>query len=466
MIVWPLKFRESASGHLIFADDAGTYFKSSQDFLDRYVHERFSDEDRQYLLEAGHAFEKEGDLSYIGYGCRWSRRQSITSELSYVILVPTLRCNLSCSYCQVSRAAENALGYDWSNEMLASVLKFFDGLAATDIKIEFQGGEPTLRLDLLNAVRDFCRKRFRRVEFVVCTNLQVLGEAEWAFFDASDTFISTSLDASRSLHKAQRTETIQATDKFFENLQRAVQSYGERVSALPTIDADNPPDLNELIDLYERFGFTSIYMRPINHHGFARRKGQIDGIAWSRLHAKFIELLIERNFQSSTIIEEYYFSQCLRRVLRTGQDSHVDLRNPNFVGANYVVVDYDGRLFPTDEARMLYRIGHIDLSIGHVATGFDDCAVESLNGASLNNFDPDCIHCPYQAFCGTDVVDDISRYDRVDIPRPSTWFCKRQTAVFDLVFELLYRNDEKTRYSLSRWSGLQSLPPELAPVHP
>ena len=35
------------------------------------------------------------------------------NSLNYIIAIPTLRCNFSCSYCQVSRASVNSKGYDW-----------------------------------------------------------------------------------------------------------------------------------------------------------------------------------------------------------------------------------------------------------------------------------------------------------------------------------------------------------------
>jgi radical SAM protein with 4Fe4S-binding SPASM domain len=220
----------------------------------------------------------------------------------------------------------------------------------------------------------------------------------------------------------------------------------------------DPPDLSELIDIYQEHGLSSIYLRPINHQGFARRLGQRDDEIerWNALHADFIELLIERNAETGSDLQEYYFSQCLKRVLHSGIDNHVDIRNPNLFAIDYLVVDFNGTLYPTDESRMLSRTGQIDLSIGSVKAGIETKKIADLNSASLNNFDPDCIHCPYQAFCGTDLVDDISRYGRVDVPRLSTWFCKRHMALFDKVFELMYRNDEKTKRSLALWAGLQT----------
>ncbi|MES0200407.1 hypothetical protein [Mesorhizobium sp. M0011] len=80
-----------------------------------------------------------------------------------------------------------------------------------DIKIEFQGGEPLLRVDLLEAVRDLCREKFSQGQFVVCTNLQRLDARAWAFLDAEDTLISTSLDGDRVTHERQRSHDSEVT---------------------------------------------------------------------------------------------------------------------------------------------------------------------------------------------------------------------------------------------------------------
>ena len=236
---------------------------------------------------------------------------------------------------------------------------------------------------------------------------------------------------------------------------------------MATVDIDDPPDLDALIDTYERFGLTSTYLRPVNYQGFARRRSpNADDLRrWNGLYGSFIDRLIERNFQAGGVMEEFYFSHCLRRVLRPGQDGHVDLRNPSLPATDYIVVDYDGRLYPSDEARMLARIGHVDLSVGTAREGIDRAKVDALIPSSLNNFDPDCIHCPYQPYCGTDPIDDVSRYGRHDLPRADTWFCGRQLFVFDRIVKLIYCRDERDLFSLRHWAGLSSWPASLAPVH-
>jgi His-Xaa-Ser system radical SAM maturase HxsB len=467
MTVWPLKFRQRDDA-ILFADDAGGFFRSDEAFLDRYATGRLTNDDSAFLAANGHVFDEADDLDYTGFAYRWAGRQGRSGEIDYLILVPTLRCNLACSYCQVSRADERARGHDWTEETLAAVLRFLESLPTEKIKIEFQGGEPLLRVDLLEKVRAFCRRRFAKVEFVVCTNLQTLGPVEWAFLASEDTFVSTSIDGNRDAHRRQRTLTDDRTSEFFANLRSAVDRFGNgRVSALPTIDVDRPPELGSVVDTFAEFGIRSIYLRPVNHQGFARKRHSARHVVdrWNELYGRFIDLLIERNAAGGEPIEEYYFVHCLRRVLRTGIDGHVDIRNPNFLGRDYLVIDFDGRFFPTDEARMMTRVGQIDLSIGNVVDGLETGRLDVLNENAINTFDPDCVHCPYQAFCGVDLLDEISREGRIDMPKTSTDFCRRHMFIFDRIFDLIYSDDPKVLHSLALWSGVQSFPTDLAPVH-
>ena len=332
----------------------------------------------------------------------------------------------------------------------------------------FREGSRFCGSNILERVRSFCRDRFSRSQFVVCTNLQAVSPDAWAFLEADDTFVSTSLDGDIPRHQRQRTRDAETTSGFLANLDEALRRLGVgKVSALPTIDIDNPPDPISLIEAFEARGLTSIYLRPINQQGFARRRPAAAGSRrrWNAYHADFVEALIRHNFASGRRTEEYYFSHCLKRVLWLGVDRDVDLRNPSAFGMDYVVIDHDGRLYPTDEARMLARTGMVDLSIGSVMDGLDVERVATLNAAALNDFEPDCIHCAFQPFCGSDPVDNISRCGRIDAPKADEWFCTRQTSVFDKVFELLYRSDEAARFSLGAWLDLPEWPADAAAVH-
>ncbi len=468
MTVFPLKFRALPSNEVFFSDDAGGYFKSDRAFLHRYALDRLDRDDFAFLTRNGHSFDEIGDLAYSGFEHRFASRLHVPGGLDYVILVPTLRCNLACGYCQVSRVNENTPGFDWNDDTVEAVIAFLENLSTDKVKIEFQGGEPTLRLDILRRIREFCHAKFMQSEFVVCTNLQDISDDAWTFFELPDVFVSTSLDGDIATHHAQRTFSDARTGQFLSNLDLALKRLGRgKVSALPTIDPRRPPPATSVIETYASRGMHSIYLRPINFQGFARKKYGAKGSTstWNDYYLAFIDELVEYNWRAELPIEEFYFVHCLRRILRAGHNGHVDLRNPNIVGHGYVVVDHDGKLYPTDEARMLTRVGQFDLSMGDVFSGIARAPIDALNDEALNNFHPDCVHCVYQPFCGVDLIDDLSRYGRIDVPKHLTEFCQRHLAVFDKIFAMIYSDDPKIRKSLAIWAGVPSFDPSLARWH-
>jgi His-Xaa-Ser system radical SAM maturase HxsB len=467
----PLRTRPLPNGEALCVSDTGQFFAGSAGFLGRLAYQALSDEDWDALKSEGVAIAEKDELGAGAYGYGVAERLTPPGLLDYLILVPTLRCNLSCSYCQVSRAGVKQPGFDWTDETLVAVLKMLDGLPTHRIKVEFQGGEPTLRPDLIRAVMERCA-RFAERQFVICTNLQELSPDILDLFDRDDVYISTSLDGDAVTHDRNRTGRPAsaggkgATGAFFDNLSFVLDRYGPRkVSALPTIDAGAPPDIDDLIESYAGRGLNSIFLRPINYQGFARKRhaaSRQQGEAWRDYHRAFVRNIIVRNWQDrSRVLEESYFSICLRRVFQPGRDRYVDLRNPNPMGLDYIVVDHDGQVYPTDEARMLSRAGVIDLAIGDVEQGWATPARDALNFHATNQFDPACQRCAYQPFCGRDLVDDLSRYGRVDMPRTETDFCRRHLSIFDFIFELIYEDDPAVHYSLSRWLRLPGTPHAL-----
>jgi len=455
---FPAKFRDVDAGSIFMSNEAGDFFFTNEQFLDAYAAGTTTEADDQFLQNQGFQSQSSNDLYFYSYLSRLVKRQTYRTELSYIILVPTLRCDLSCSYCQVSRVAENAIGFDWSEETTEHVINFLDGLETKSIKIEFQGGEPTIRMDLLSRISSFCRQKFDEAQFVVCTNLQRLDEEVLTYYDNEDVTISTSLDGDINTHTKNRTVDHEITDRFFANLDFVLKRFGpNKVSALPTIELSEDFDPTALYEAYASYGFKSIYFRPVNYQGFARKKhsDSIDNFAlWRKVYFNFLDLLISEAADNPNPIDEYYFTLCLKRFFQAGHDSHVDLRNPNPFGRDYLLVDYDGQIYPTDEARMLARVGQVDLSMGKIGSNFDTEKLNQLNYLNMNNIHEECIHCAYQYACGTDLVDDLSRYGRVDIPKVDTWFCRKQLAIFDRIAGDLASDNRNVLSVYERWMGL------------
>lgn len=406
------------------------------------------------LIDEGLACASSDRLGGVSSAWKTARIHYAPDRLDYIILVPTLRCNLSCSYCQVSRAPLTQTGFDWSDKTLADVLSVIDRIEGRSIKIEFQGGEPTLRCDHMRAVIERC-ERFEERSFVICTNLERLDDEIEALIARPDVHVSTSLDGDAQTHARNRT----GSTNFRKNLRRILDLHGpSKVSALPTVNAMQPPEIDSLLDAYVEFGLTSVFLRPITFHGFARKRHEASRepeANWFCYYRAFVDRLIARNWErADAVMEETYLSICLRRIAQPGRERHVDLRSPNLVGVDYIVIDYDGTVYPTDEARMLARARVVDLSIGTARDGWDSEARQLLNTHATNTGDPDCERCAYQPYCGRDIIDDIARYGTIELPRHETAFCRRHLFMFDLAFELLDSADPGVRYSVGKWLGI------------
>ncbi|SFQ97355.1 radical SAM protein [Poseidonocella sedimentorum] len=398
-----------------------------------------------------------------------ARQHARASVANYFILVPTLRCNLMCDYCQVSRVAERATGFDWDDTVLDEVTALILQSPATELTLEFQGGEPLLRTDLIRALRQRLSDAGRETRTVICTNLQVVGEDAWSLLAQPDVLISTSFDGTWAAHQRHRTQSPTATSVFRENLRRALDAFGsDRVSLTSTLDPANPPDPKEVIAEMRELDIRTLFLRPVNYQGFARKKfgGVREDAQWDQYYLAFIDQLIEDNLRHQITLGEYYFSYLLRRVLDPRRDEHVDLRNPAPLGRDYLVVGERGDIFPTDEARMLFRTGQIDLRIGHVSTGLDLAKIAQLNIHADNRTDPECGNCVYQAVCGRDLVDDISRYGRIDVPRHRTRHCQRHMAIFDHVMRKLVTAEAAELDVIARMCGLKAIDPAAyRPAH-
>jgi hypothetical protein len=116
-----LRFRKADSGHLAI-DDTGRFFKATPDFSARWANGQFAASEARSLLEQGILSSRDDALANVARMRAAALRAIAPTELDYLILVPTLRCNLSCSYCQVSRADENSVRHDWSEETLSAAV--------------------------------------------------------------------------------------------------------------------------------------------------------------------------------------------------------------------------------------------------------------------------------------------------------------------------------------------------------
>ena len=278
----------------------------------------------------------------------------------------------------------------------------------------------------------------KHIEFVIASNLALLSDEILRFCKANDVLLSTSLDGPVDLHNKNRPrpggDSYQLAVK---GIKLAQQALGfDRVGALMTTTEASLERVEEVIDEYVALGLSGIFLRPLSPYGFAIKTKafqRYDATRWLKFYTRGLRYILDMN-RKGTRFREFYASVVLQRMLTDRPTGYVDLRSPAGVGLGALVYNYDGKVFASDEGRMLAEMGDNTFEIGHVSTAtyrtliLSDKLVEIVS-ASLTQCAPECADCVYEAHCGADpVYHHATQGDPVGI-KPLSEFCARQKGV-------------------------------------
>jgi His-Xaa-Ser system radical SAM maturase HxsB len=380
------------------------------------------------------------------------------------IFVVTLRCDHSCQYCQVSRAAVDARGKDMSMETASAAVERVFESPADALTIEFQGGEPALRFDLVREIVRLARERNvsegRDLRFTMATTLHLMGEAELAFCAEAGIHLSTSIDGPVDLHTRQRPNPGRDSgERTLASLARARAVLGhDGVAALPTLTRAALADPRAVIDVYRALGFSSVFLRPLSPYGFAlktRRALGYDTAAFLAFYEQALDYVLELN-RAGESFEETTAAILLRHIMTPFHSGYVDLRSPAGAGVGVLVYNYDGLVYPTDEARMAAETGDRRFALGSVHSPLgallDSPAMRWLARGAVAEAQPGCDRCAFVPYCGADPVHHAAVQGEPDAPRAGSDFCIRQTGMFDLLFRRMAAGEPETLRTFTAWA--------------
>ena len=220
-------------------------------------------------------------------------------------------------------------------------------------------------------------------------------------------------------------------------------------SPLLTVTRDHLGRLREVVDEYVRLGFSGIFIRPLNPFGLARQEWATLGYTpeeFVHAYEDALAYIIDINL-AGRFFSEFYSTLLLTRILTPFSTGFVDLQSPTGAGIGGVVYDYDGTVYPSDEARMLAREGDRRFALGNVHTdGYADIflgkTLKALVRDTCIESLPECADCAYHLYCGTDPVRNYVESGDVAGHRPTSTFCREHTLLFDYLFDRLREDDE------------------------
>ncbi|WP_338661296.1 His-Xaa-Ser system radical SAM maturase HxsB [Pararoseomonas sp. SCSIO 73927] len=451
----PLRFERLSAGRVVVANAVGDLLVLSQAELDRLVALALRPGDGLYeraterLLVAREG--AKAPLQLLALRLR-SRMAFLRDATALHILVVTLRCEHSCPYCQVSRRNTGAERYDMSEETALLALEVAMDSPSKAIKVEFQGGEPLLNFPLIRfaveAAERMATVRGKVVEFVIATNLALLDDEILTFCRDHHIHLSTSLDGPADLHNRNRPRPGGNSHALaVAGIQRVQEVLGrDRVGALMTTTDASLDRVEEIIDEYVGLGLDGVFLRPLSPYGFAMKTRWYDGYdsdRWLAFYERGLRHILDLNHRGIRF-PEFYASLLLQRILTDQPIGYVDLRSPAGIGIGALVYNYDGKVFASDEGRMLAEMGDRTFELGKLGETDYASLVTSerlidLVGGTLSQTSPECATCAYEAHCGADpVYHHATQGDAVGI-KPLSGFCARQKGILRLLLEILDR---------------------------
>lgn len=413
---------------------------------------------RHFLIESGSSVS----VDLLATKLRTHHRH-LADLTGLFLFVTTLRCEHSCRYCQVSRQSDDKQAFDMSHETAERAVEFMFNTPSPTLKVEFQGGEPLLNFPLLQHIVSLVEARNattnKDIAFVVATNLALLSEEHLAFFRDHRIGVSTSLDGPAELHNRNRPRRgSDSYQRAVDGIRRVRDALGrDSVSALMTTTEASLDAPEAIVDEYVRQGFNSIFLRSLSPYGFAVRTGEVSRYGttrWLHFYERALRHIVALN-RGGTPFREEFATIVLGKMLTPWPSGYVDLRSPAGIGIGALVFNYDGTIYPSDEARMLAEMGDTTFSLGRLGeTSWrdamtSDTLLEPIL-ASMTETAPMCSDCAAQPYCGADPVGHHATQGDFVGFKPASAFCQKQLGVVSLLVRML-EDEPETAEVLRSW---------------
>ena len=390
------------------------------------------------------------------------------------LLVVTLRCNETCVYCHASRADLDRVDTDMSSETAEKCVDLILQSTSPSVTIEFQGGEPLVNFPVVQHVVEYARERNRALgkslEFTMVSNLSLLDDAKLAWLVENKVQICTSVDGPKAIHDKQRKlPSLSAYDAATGWIARINAAYAAmgldptlyHVEALLTTTRETLRHPREIVDTYVDLGCRALFLRPVDPFGFAEKTRKVveyPRAEYLAFYREAVDYMIELNLRGVEVLERYA-AIFLTKILAGEDPNFLDIRSPGGAGIGQLAYNYDGKIFSSDEGRMLHEMGDSTFMLGDVRTSryreiVGHPTVRAMSLASNLDGQPDCVNCAYQPYCGTQPEHNHKTLGTMFGRMRESSMCAVHKGIQDYLFERLARGGEAVDV-LRRWTTIR-----------
>lgn len=364
------------------------------------------------------------------------------------IVIPTLRCNQKCIYCHANSKPLDAKNFDMDEKTAKKAADIIFQSPSRSITIEFQGGEPLLRFDLIKFIVRCAKEKneeFQKdLRFRLVTNLTLMTDEILEFLIKERVGICTSLDGPELIHNKNRGD-YETTEEWVQKIKK---KYA--LNAMMLVTRHSLPYHKEIIDEYERLGFDTIWIKPANALG-AAIKNKHEAVCTTEEFLEFWKKSLEYLFEinKKIILKENFSMILLKKILGKEDIKYVDLQNPCGAAINQLAYNYDGNIYTCDEGRQydLFRLGNVENTYTELLTSKEALGMVTASITDLLI----CDNCTYKPYCGVCPVCSYAEIKNIITKFPNRR-CEITKGMFDYIFEKLI-TDEAYKKLFFQWLG-------------
>ena len=153
--ILPFRFARFNDSEYLLTNDVGEYiFLRNEDF-EKFINKELDVKSMVFQDIASKQIATTDNVKDVVnmLATKFRTKKSILREFTTLhMVVPTLRCNSSCIYCQVKRHESSNYSADMTKKTAKNIVKCIFESPSPCIKIEFQGGDPSTDFEMVKYI--------------------------------------------------------------------------------------------------------------------------------------------------------------------------------------------------------------------------------------------------------------------------------------------------------------------------
>jgi len=347
------------------------------------------------------------------------------------IILLTERCNLSCKYCFSDSEPSRTEEMPW--ETVKQIIDLIITYPYENLTIEFAGGEPLLKLDLIEKAIAYARTlaHGKTLRFILQTNGTLLNAERLQRIKALNIEFSLSIDGDKSCNDMTRQyPSHKGSHKNILNGITIAQKNGVDFGIICVVSQANFKKITSIAKYFSSLGFSNVKFNPIFKLGRAKEKWEelaLSAREYLEVHREYLDYVSQ---QENPIVDTniYYM---LRNI---GQKMHSYrcMRSQCGAGRDFFSFTPDGRIFPCDRFREYKELEMGNINEVKSLEDMNHSVMQALSKRHSEKIDQ-CSACLYKRFCEAGCpLDSYYHYHSTEAPHP---WCEYYQGIFSTLFE-------------------------------